>query len=124
MRVRLPPPSQSIQFHGAWRNWLTQAAKGPKGGGLGARTRGQKSPKLLATTGSNPAVSPHERKIMTDAEWQKEARKLKGAITRARNKALAAKTQASVAEENAKALLAENALELHKRNYWELVKSL
>ena len=61
---------------------------------------------------------------MTDAEWQKEARRLKGAITRARNKALAAKTQAAVAEENAKALLAENALELHKRHYWELVKSL
>lgn len=58
---------------------------------------------------------------MTDAEWKKEANRLKAAVTRAKSRV---KTVVTLAEKIAARDVqkeAEEALRLHKLNYYELV---
>ncbi|MEL0169846.1 MAG: hypothetical protein VW877_17135 [Pseudomonadaceae bacterium] len=58
---------------------------------------------------------------MTDAEWNKEAARLKGAVTRAKSKAKAAPMLAEKIAARAVQKEAEEALRLHRLNYYDLV---
>ncbi len=58
---------------------------------------------------------------MTDAQWKKEATRLKGAITRSKSRVSTLVTLAEKIEARAAQKAAEEALREHKLNYHELV---
>jgi hypothetical protein len=58
---------------------------------------------------------------MTDAEWKKEAARLQGAATRAKSKVKKVTMLADKIEAREAQKAAEEALRMHKLNYYELV---
>lgn len=58
---------------------------------------------------------------MTEAEWNKEAARLKGAITRAKKKVSQVETLAEKISAREVQKAAEEALRQHKLNFFELV---
>lgn len=61
---------------------------------------------------------------MNDADWRKEAARLKGAITCSKSRLHKAETLAEKIEKKAKVKEAEEALRLHRLNYYELVQEV